>query len=75
MHKSRRENAGEQNARLDALLAIMTDLANTCVLYRAGTEGLAAMQQGAQAVLDAGGGATTSRGAANCMSWTCNCWP
>jgi len=58
LHKSRQHNAGEQNARLDALLAIMTELADTCVLYRAGPEGLLAMQQGAQAVLDAGGSAT-----------------
>src|SRR5471030_3238473 len=58
LHNSRRQNAGEQNARLDALLAIMTNLADTCVLYRAGTEGLDAMQRGAQAVLDAGGSAT-----------------
>ena len=58
LHKSRRQNAGEQNARLDALLAIMTDLADTCVLYRAGLEGLHAMQRGAQAVLDAGGSAS-----------------
>lgn len=58
LHKSRRQNVGEQNARLDALLAIMTELADTCVLYRAGTDGLRAMQHGAQAVLDAGGSAT-----------------
>jgi triphosphoribosyl-dephospho-CoA synthase len=58
LHKSRQQNVGEQNARLDALLAIMTDLADTCVLYRAGIEGLNAMQHGAQAVLDAGGSAT-----------------
>jgi len=58
LHQSRQQQAGEQNARLDALLAIMTDLADTCVLYRAGTAGLHAMQHGAQAVLDAGGSAT-----------------
>jgi triphosphoribosyl-dephospho-CoA synthase len=58
LHKSRRQNAGEQNARLDALLAIMTELADTCVLYRAGYDGLTTLQQGAQAVLDAGGSAT-----------------
>ena len=58
LHKSRQQQAGEQNARLDALLAIMTALADTCVLYRAGTAGLHAMQHGAQAVLDAGGSAT-----------------
>ncbi|MNQ67614.1 2-(5''-triphosphoribosyl)-3'-dephosphocoenzyme-A synthase [compost metagenome] len=53
--RSRAMGAGEQNARLDALLAIMATLADTCVLWRAGLEGLAAMQQGARAVLDAGG--------------------
>ncbi|SDV10434.1 triphosphoribosyl-dephospho-CoA synthase [Pseudomonas mucidolens] len=58
LKKSRAHPHGEQNARLDALLAIMTRLADTCVLYRAGTEGLQAMQQGAQAVLDAGGSAS-----------------
>lgn len=58
LRKSRQQNVGEQNDRLDALLAIMTDLADTCVLYRAGTEGLHAMQHGAQAVLDAGGSAS-----------------
>ncbi|MFO2462071.1 triphosphoribosyl-dephospho-CoA synthase [Pseudomonas sp. 15FMM2] len=58
LKKSRRQHHGEQNARLDALLAIMTQLADTCVLYRAGPEGLHAMHQGAQAVLDAGGSAS-----------------
>jgi triphosphoribosyl-dephospho-CoA synthase len=53
-----RRGHGEQNARLDALLAIMTDLADTCVLYRAGEQGLQTMQRGAQAVLDAGGSAS-----------------
>lgn len=58
LHKSRANGHGEQNARLDALLAIMTELADTCVLYRAGETGLHAMQAGAQAVLDAGGSAS-----------------
>ncbi|OEC35716.1 triphosphoribosyl-dephospho-CoA synthase [Pseudomonas cuatrocienegasensis] len=53
--RSRAAGAGEQGARLDALLAIMTQLADTCVLYRAGIAGLTCMQQGAQAVLKAGG--------------------
>jgi triphosphoribosyl-dephospho-CoA synthase len=55
---SRAAGHGEQNARLDALLAIMTTLADTCVLYRAGETGLQTMQLGAQAVLDAGGSAS-----------------
>ncbi|MCF7537913.1 triphosphoribosyl-dephospho-CoA synthase [Pseudomonas petrae] len=58
--RSRAAGHGEQNARLDALLAIMTTLSDTCVLYRAGEEGLHAMQHGAQRVLDAGGSATLS---------------
>lgn len=58
LKRSRAAGHGEQNARLDALLAIMTDLADTCVLYRAGEQGLHAMQHGAQAVLDAGGSAS-----------------
>lgn len=55
---SRRAGAGEQNARLDALLAIMSSLTDTCVLHRAGLEGLTRMQAGARAVLDAGGAAS-----------------
>jgi triphosphoribosyl-dephospho-CoA synthase len=58
LKRSRALGHGEQNARLDALLAIMTRLADTCVLYRAGDEGLQTMQLGAQAVLDAGGSAS-----------------
>jgi triphosphoribosyl-dephospho-CoA synthase len=58
LQRSRSLGHGEQNARLDALLAIMTQLADTCVLYRAGEEGLQTMQLGAQAVLDAGGSAS-----------------
>ena len=58
LKRSRALGHGEQNARLDALLAIMTNLADTCVLYRAGEHGLQTMQLGAQAVLDAGGRAS-----------------
>jgi triphosphoribosyl-dephospho-CoA synthase len=58
LKRSRVAGHGEQSARLDALLAIMTNLADTCVLYRAGEHGLQTMQLGAQAVLDAGGSAS-----------------
>lgn len=58
LQRSRAQGSGEQNARLDALLAIMTTLGDTCVLHRAGLEGLQTMQQGAQRVLDAGGSAS-----------------
>lgn len=54
---SRLNGSGESHARLDALMAIMTSLTDTCVLSRAGLEGLAAMQDGARAVLNAGGSA------------------
>ncbi|MDB5979888.1 MAG: mdcB [Pseudomonas sp.] len=65
LQRSRAAGHGEQNARLDALLAIMTTLADTCVLYRAGEAGLDAMQHGAQKVLDAGGSA--SLGGRRCL--------
>lgn len=58
LQRSRAAGHGEQNARLDALLAIMTTLSDTCVLHRAGERGLHAMQHGAQRVLDAGGSAS-----------------
>lgn len=57
LHASRLRG-DEASARLDALLAIMTSLTDTCVLNRAGLDGLEAMRQGARAVLDAGGAAT-----------------
>lgn len=54
----RRVRAGggsETQARLDALMAIMAAMDDTCLLHRAGREGLAAAQTGARAVLMAGG--------------------
>jgi len=53
--RSRAAGASESEARLDALMAIMTSLSDTCVLSRAGLAGLQAMQAGARAVLLAGG--------------------
>lgn len=55
LHASRQQGATEEQAQLDALLAMMTTLSDTCVLSRAGLAGLTAMQQGARAVLAAGG--------------------
>ena len=57
LRQSRLNGSNETNARLDALMAIMTSLTDTCVLSRAGMEGLDAMQLGARAVLNAGGSA------------------
>ena len=45
----------EEVCRLDALLSLMADLDDTCVLYRGGAEALRVVKSGAQAVLDAGG--------------------
>ncbi|WP_034916975.1 MULTISPECIES: triphosphoribosyl-dephospho-CoA synthase [Erwinia] len=53
--RSRLAGASEAQAQLDALMAIMSSLSDTCVLSRAGSAGLASMQQGARAVLEAGG--------------------
>lgn len=55
LHASRARGDAEATARVNALLAIMARLDDTCVLARAGREGLAAMQAGAAAVLAAGG--------------------
>jgi triphosphoribosyl-dephospho-CoA synthase len=57
----RRAKDPEPIARLDALLAIMASLSDTCLLYRGGRTALEAAQQGAAAVI-AAGGAGTSRG-------------
>jgi triphosphoribosyl-dephospho-CoA synthase len=58
---SRQRGASESEARLDALLAIMTHLPDTCVLSRGGMPALEAMHQRAAQVLDAGG-VMTERG-------------
>ncbi|CAG9001633.1 MAG: 2-(5''-triphosphoribosyl)-3'-dephosphocoenzyme-A synthase [Candidatus Celerinatantimonas neptuna] len=47
--------ADEDSARLDALLAMMQVLTDTCVLSRGGIDALKTMQAGARAVLNAGG--------------------
>ena len=51
----RRAGVPEHIARLDALLAIMAKLDDTCLLYRGGKEALQAAKEGATAVIDAGG--------------------
>jgi triphosphoribosyl-dephospho-CoA synthase len=51
----RRAGVPECIARLDALLAIMAELDDTCLLYRGGKEALQAAKEGATAVIDAGG--------------------
>jgi triphosphoribosyl-dephospho-CoA synthase len=51
----RKANAPESIARLDALLSIMAQLDDTCLLYRGGKVALQAAKQGAAAVIAAGG--------------------
>ncbi len=58
LHRSRRQGAGESEAGLDALMAIMCTLTDTCVLNRGGMPALTAMHRGAAAVLAAGGTAS-----------------
>lgn len=55
LRASRLRGATEQQAQLNALLAIMSSLTDTCVLSRGGMDALIAMRQGAKAVLMAGG--------------------
>ncbi|WP_454720080.1 MULTISPECIES: triphosphoribosyl-dephospho-CoA synthase [Cupriavidus] len=55
LRRSRARGDAEPSARVNALLAIMSRLDDTCVLARAGRDGLALMQSGAAQVLRAGG--------------------
>src|SRR5258708_2063883 len=54
----RRAGVPEHIARLDALLAIMAKLDDTCLLYRGGKEVLQAAKEGATAVIDPGAAAS-----------------
>ena len=64
LYAARARGHDENTARVDALLAIMASLDDTCVLHRAGLAGRAAVQTGAQRVRDAGGIATPAGRAA-----------
>lgn len=64
LHAARAQGQDEATARVDALLAIMASLDDTCVLHRAGLAGREAAQTGAQRVRDAGGIATRAGRAA-----------
>lgn len=55
---SRSKSISESHARLDSLLAMMSQLTDTCVIYRAGLSGLEQMQDGAKYVLASGGSST-----------------
>ena len=68
LRKARSKGKAEDYCRLDALLTLMSTLTDTCVLYRAGWDGLRLMQNGARAVLDAGG-MGTQRGDEIYFAW------
>ncbi|MDR9425526.1 MAG: triphosphoribosyl-dephospho-CoA synthase [Marinobacter sp.] len=55
LRKSRDMGDPEPVAQLNALIAIMAELADTCVLSRSGKRGLETVQAGARRVLEAGG--------------------
>jgi triphosphoribosyl-dephospho-CoA synthase len=59
--RARRPSCGPRCAQLDALLAVMAGLDDTCVLHRAGLDGLRRTHAGAARVL-ALGGSSTRRG-------------
>jgi triphosphoribosyl-dephospho-CoA synthase len=61
---ARRRGASECCARLDALLAIMASLDDTCLLHRGGWGAVHAARGGARRVLALGGSGTAAGGAA-----------
>jgi len=58
LRAARRKGVAEAFARIDALMAIMSRLDDTCLLHRGGLEALRAAKEGAAAVLAAGGSVT-----------------
>jgi triphosphoribosyl-dephospho-CoA synthase len=59
LRSSRREGLAEEHARLNALVAIMAELNDTCLLHRGGLNALAVAKRGAKRILALGGAATT----------------
>jgi len=58
LRNQRAAGSSEEVSRLDALLGIMSQLDDTCVLHRGGPRALNAVKAGAHSVLMAGGYAT-----------------
>lgn len=58
LRRSRQRGDNEDAAQLNALLALMARLSDTCVLSRSGLQGLELMQQGAKEILAIGGTST-----------------
>lgn len=64
LRRARARGVPEVFARLDALLAIMASLDDTCLLHRGGRAALDAAKRGAREVLERGGSATAEGRAA-----------
>jgi len=64
LERARRAGVNESAARLNALLGVMAQLDDTCVLSRGGMEALQLVQRLAQQVLDSGGCQTRTGNAA-----------
>ncbi|MFC4529179.1 triphosphoribosyl-dephospho-CoA synthase [Sphaerisporangium dianthi] len=64
LRQARAAGLGEEVARLDALLEVMSLLRDTCVLHRGGPAGLRVVRLGAERVLAEGGAGTGSGRAA-----------
>jgi triphosphoribosyl-dephospho-CoA synthase len=62
LYRRRLQGVSETQARLDALMAIMMSLNDTCLLHRGGLFALKSAQAGGAAVLAAGGTATAQGG-------------
>ena len=60
LRRARERQIPETCARLDALMAIMAQLADTCLLHRGGRAALEAAQSGARAVVELGGTSTVA---------------
>jgi triphosphoribosyl-dephospho-CoA synthase len=58
LERSLRSGESDRVARINALLALMAELADTCILYRGGLHALKRVQEGARQVLKAGGAGT-----------------
>jgi len=60
LHRARQRGISETHAQLDALMAIMAHLPDTCLLHRGGPGALEAAQSGARAVIDTGSTSTVA---------------
>jgi triphosphoribosyl-dephospho-CoA synthase len=66
LKRSRSQGLTEEFARLNALVAIMADLDDTCLLHRGGLTAMAAAKAGARAILQLGGASTPDGFSALC---------